>query len=289
MSERVLLVGARSPLGRSIGAELDALGHSVVYTSRDGGHGLEVLDVTDASTVSGVLERARPTVVIYLARPGPGNSPDAIERTAEDLTAFATRCSAVGVERILFASSASVYGTDGVVPACEGDRAEATSPNALLKLASEAALTDVARAGGTRAIVFRIFNIYGPGFTNSLVNRLAAGDGSSPVVYTTDRFVRDYIHVSDVARGFASGLVAPIAGTEIVNLGTGIATDNRALLELCPGAVYVSDPDPTVRSFSVANIERARSYLGFEPRVRLESAIRSPDEFLRGPAPASGN
>lgn len=102
-------------------------------------------------------------------------------------------------------------------------------------------------------ISLRIFNDYAAGFSSSIAYCLAMGRGKPPLVHDTKRFVRDYIHASDVARAFALGLEAPGSESAIFNVGTGIGTTNRTLLELCPQAVYRASGKPDVASFSVAD------------------------------------
>jgi UDP-glucose 4-epimerase len=298
MTTRVLLVGASGPLGRAVAGELMARGHEVTRASRSGGVvagedgsallgaapvGFAHLDATDSQQVRRVLDLDRPSAVIYLARPVLGSEGDnavLVDSDVDSLRSFAAECGRYGVQRIIFASSAAVYGTESASPRSESAAVVWNSPYATLKLRSEAVLSEVGESSGFNAIALRIFNIYGAGFSNSLVNRLAVGRGTQPLVHDTDGFVRDYIHASDVARAFALGLEAPGSGSAIFNVGTGIGTTNRTLLKLCPQAVYRASDKPDVASFSVADTSRIRSLWGFEPRVTLESAIREPDRFF---------
>jgi UDP-glucose 4-epimerase len=290
MTERVLVVGASSPLGRAVSAELMAAGHAVVRTSRPGGVGVEALDVAHISQMSEVLASVDPSVVVYLARPETGDSISAVDEAISDFRLFVARCNELGVGRIVFASSASVYGTQSALPRREVDAVPADSPGAALKLGSETALAEAASTGTTTTVALRIFNIYGPGFSRSLVNRLFAGrlfagDGERPTVFETDEFVRDYIHVTDVASAFTSAIAVSVRGSAVVNVGSGVGTSNRELLALGPTAEYVRDPDFLVASFSVADTTFARSFLDFESRLALATALQLPSRYLRGEAP----
>ncbi len=293
MTRKVLLVGASGPLGRAVTGELVSRGHDVTRASRSvgvgaGQHGsapvgFAQLDATNAQQVREVLDRVRPSAVIYLARPafdGEGDIAARIDSAVDSLRSFATECGRHGVDRIIFASSAAVYGTESASPRSETDDVVSNSPYAALKLRSESVLSEIGESGGFTVVSLRIFNVYGAGFSSSLVNRLAVGGGTPPLVHDTEGFVRDYIHASDVARAFALGLEAPDLESAILNVGTGLGTTNRALLELCPHAVYEASAEPDVASFSIADTSRIRSLWGFEPRVTLESAIREPDRFF---------
>lgn len=282
MTSKVLLVGASGPLGRAVAGELTARGQDVTRASRSAA-GSAQLDVTDTPQVRRVLDRVRPSAVVYLARPGLDGAGDVAARVdcdIDSLRAFAAECAQYGVQRVIFASSAAVYGTSSPNPRSETDAVVGDSAYATLKLRSEAVLAEAAVAGGFTAISLRIFNVYGAGFSSSLVNRLMGGQGVSPLVHDTVNFVRDYIHASDVARAFAIGLEDSARDSVVLNVGTGLGTTNRTLLKLCPQAVYQTFGEPEVASFSIADTFHIRSLWGFEPRVTLESAIFDPDRFF---------
>ena len=259
-------------------------GHDVRRTSRSGGAGFDKLDVTDPVQTRHVLESAQPDSVIYLARPALEHSHDiaqSIDLAVGALRCFARQCAKRGVGRLIFASSAAVYGTTAATPRREDDAVEGDSPYAVLKLGSEQALGEVSASSTLCTLSFRIFNAYGPGFSNSLVNRLAGGEGPAPVVHNSERFVRDYIHAADVASAFRIAIDAPEFDSTVLNLGTGIGTSTRSLLALCPNADYRDHHDTDVNSVSIGDISRLRSLWLFEPVITLELALRDPRRFLR--------
>ena len=256
-------------------------------TYRDGLHaqeGYERLDVGDSDTVERLLNAYRPRSVVYLAKPrldGPDDPSDSIVDAVDSLRRFADQCAVHGVGALVFASSASVYRTDLGIPSRETDVVRADSPNASLKLRSEEALRAVSDSTSLSAVALRIFNAYGPGLDASLINRLALGVPPTPVVHETDEFVRDYVHARDVARAFAMAVATPGIGMTIANVGTGIGTSNRALLDLCPAASYRASGELNVSTFSVADISLARRTWGFEPRITLGTALGQPGDLLR--------
>jgi UDP-glucose 4-epimerase len=279
----ILVVGASSPLGRAIGAGLGGHGHRVTRTSRSGSGGLEPLEIGDRDGSRRALEGSHPNAVVCLVKPdlsGLGDHAASIGRAVADLRRFATDCAEFGVRRFVFASSAAVYGTGSDAPLRETDSLNAASSYASLKLRSEEALVEVSRATALPVVSLRVFNVYGPGFSSSLVNRLGLGEMPGPVVHDTESFVRDYIHAHDVARAFSLAAQGPEAGATVANVGTGIGTSNRALLALCPTAPYTDSPDRNVASFSVADISRARALWGFDPRISVETALGQPHEYL---------
>lgn len=285
MTQDVLVVGASSPLGHAVSAELSTRGHHIRRTSRSSAAGFDVLDVTERTESARVLESARPNVVVYLARPDldqTTGTTTGIRSLTDSLVDFAVICAEHGVDRLIFASSAAVYGTTVAKPHRESDQVHPESPYATLKLRSEEVLAEVGRSHGMSVLALRIFNVYGPGFSKSLVNRIGLGTGTEPpTVRNTDFFVRDYIHSADVARAFAAATEAPDPDSIVMNVGTGIGTSNQVLLSLCADAEYLDPTGAEVRSFSVADISLIQSLWGFEPLVNLEAALRHRDVFLR--------
>jgi UDP-glucose 4-epimerase len=91
---------------------------------------------------------------------GKGDSDaNTVEFAVGALRRFAFDCASHGVERMVFASSAAVYGTDSDTPRCEDDEVHADSPYAELKLRSEHALQDISGSTTLSALSLRIFNV----------------------------------------------------------------------------------------------------------------------------------
>lgn len=148
-----------------------------------------------------------------------------------------------GVKRMVFSSSATVYGDPATVPITEDFPLSATNPYGATKLMIERILTDIAAAEGWSVALLRYFNPIGAhksgsigedpqGIPNNLlpfIARVAAGTLPELSVFGDDyptpdgTGVRDYIHVCDLAAGHLSalGYVREHTGTEAFNLGTG--------------------------------------------------------------------
>jgi UDP-glucose 4-epimerase len=276
-----VVLGASGPLGRAVAGELRAAGHDVTAASRSGTAGGQQLDATDGDGVRRMLESTRPEALVYLARPdlGDGDSDTTVDRAVDAFRSFIESCVEHGVQRLLFASSAAVYGTAERAPRGEGASVDASSSYAHLKLRFEAVLHDVSSTAGLAGASLRIFNVYGPGFDSSLVNRLVTDSQPPPVVYNTDSFVRDYIHGADVARFFRHAVETDGLPTPVVNVGTGVGTSNRALLALLGRSTDAADPRDTIASFSVADPTVLRNAWGFAPAIDLGSAVRRAELF----------
>jgi len=279
---RALIVGASSPLGEAVRNAFTADGHEVVGASRSGGDGSRIIDVTDPGSVLSLLRDVRPSVVVYLARPELPSDLNcagaAIETALDALRRFAIAARDEGAERLLFASSSAVYGTESSEPREEEDETPAPGTYAQLKLWSEEVLAELSSNRGLATLALRIFNVYGPGFHQSLVNRLqeAAGGGDPPTIFPTDLFVRDYVHSSDVAAAFVAAAVSPAPFQRVINVGTGVGTGNLALTSLIPKARWVEGPPLDRPSVCVANTSRLRDLLGEAPPPRLLQPFSPP-------------
>ena len=120
--------------------------------------------------------------------------------------------SRASVRRIVYASSASVYGNPTQLPMREDDKPAPITPYCVAKLAGEQMLDFYARRAKLSWLGLRFFNVYGPGqptdayYTSVVVtflNRLAAGE--APVIDGRGDQSMDFVHVADVARSVGHG------------------------------------------------------------------------------------
>lgn len=197
----------------------------------------------------------------------------------------------VGVERIVFSSTAAVYGEPDEVPIPEGAPCVPVNAYGASKLAFEHRL-DAAAADGLRAVRFRYFNVAGAwedGSTGEahdpethliprVLGAMAAGQERFEVFggdYPTPdgTCVRDYIHVRDLASAHALALEALVDGHPggVYNLGNGRGFSNREIVEACARvtgrdvAIVIGDRRPGDPAKLVASSEKARRELGWEP------------------------
>ena len=206
-----------------------------------------------------------------------------------------------GVERLVFSSSAAVYGTPDVVPIDEGAQLRPISPYGATKLAFEGALRWYGEAYGLRAVSLRYFNVAGASErfgedhapeTHLVPNLLSAVSSGIPMTimgydYPTPdgTCVRDYIHVADLADAHLAALeltAVAAPGLEVCNLGSGTGFSVREVLAATERIVgqpvpHLDGPrragDPAVL---LASNERARTLLGWAPRPKaLEAMIGS--------------
>ncbi len=130
-----------------------------------------------------------------------------------DLIAAAT---AARVRRIVFASSAAVYGDPGTPVCTEDGPLRPVSPYAVSKLAGERLLQGAQQQGGPEGVSLRFFNVYGPGQDPSspysgVISRFVdtATRGERPVIFGDGQQTRDFIHVADLVRAIRLASESP--------------------------------------------------------------------------------
>jgi UDP-glucose 4-epimerase len=195
-----------------------------------------------------------------------------------------------GVRRLVYASSASVYGEPKRLPMHEDDELNPLTPYCIAKRTGEDLLGFYQRTKGLSWLALRFFNVYGPGqkttayytsVINHFVNRLRRGE--PPIIDGKGEQSMDFIHVTDIASGVVAALEAE-RDNLAVNLGTGIDTSVATLAEILIRAVGV-DVEPQFNERDVlvsrraADIQRAKEVLGWTPTIPVEQGMA---ELIRG-------
>jgi UDP-glucose 4-epimerase len=188
------------------------------------------------------------------------------------------------VRRLVFASSASVYGDPQKLPMHEDDTLHPLTPYCISKRAGEDLLGFYQRSKGLNWIALRFFNVYGPGqkttayytsVINHFVNRLR--NGQPPVIDGKGEQSMDFIHVHDIATSVIAALQAE-TGNVPVNIGTGIDTSVADLARILIEAVGVDvepqfNPRDVLVSRRAADITRAREVLGWQPSIEVKDGM----------------
>ncbi len=197
-----------------------------------------------------------------------------------------------GVERVILASSAAVYG-ESTEPLSEDAPKKPLSPYAASKLAMESAAALFAGAYGLETVSLRYFNVYGP--RQRLDSPYAAvipafiramQEGRAPTIYGDGHQRRDFVYVDDVVR--ANLLAAERSGLagRAFNIGGGgsISIEDlaRILQESYPGAPkpdYAAAREGDIH-FSQASLQRAHEALGYRPATAIEDGLRITVEWF---------
>lgn len=196
-------------------------------------------------------------------------------------------CIDARVERVVYSSSASVYGEAGEEPMTEDHPFGFENFYGATKVAGEAMLRALHHRFGLDYAGLRYMNVYGPrqdyrGTYMAVIMRMldSIDRGEPLVVYGDGSQAYDFVHVADCA---AANLCAMRAGTtnRFYNVGTGVRTSigelAELLLELTGSDVGIRH-EPQGVSFvrnRIGSTERARDEIGFEAHLPLEAGLRT--------------
>ncbi len=190
-------------------------------------------------------------------------------------------CREYGIDKFVQASTSSVYGNDTTPPFAESAPASMpVSPYAASKKAAESLCYSYHFNYGLDVTVFRFFTVYGPAGRPdmSVFKFVRAIAEDEPITLFGDGGERDFTHVDDVAAGVLAG-IRPL-GHRIINLGGDRPVKIAYLISLIEDALgkearVVVAPRPSVDVDSTwADIAKAKSLLGWRPRVDLETGVR---------------
>lgn len=188
------------------------------------------------------------------------------------------------VRRLVFASSASVFGSPDKLPMHEDDHLKPQTPYCISKRAGEDLLGFYQRRSGLSWIALRFFNVYGPGqkttayytsVINHFVNRLRSGE--PPIIDGKGEQSMDFIHVYDIAKSVVAALECEKDNVP-VNIGTGVDTTIKRLAEILIEAVGVDvepqfNPRPVIVDRRAADISRAADVLGWKPEIEVRDGM----------------
>lgn len=316
---RVLVTGGAGYIGSVVVEELLAQGHaSVVYDNLSKGHrqsvapGAEFIqgELLDRKSLESVLAGHKIEAVMHMAADSlvgesfqnPG------KYYANNVVAGLSLLEAMrsaGVSRIVFSSTAAVYGEPERQPIRESDPTLPTNPYGQTKLAFENALHWYEQAYGLRYVSLRYFNAAGAtsrcGELHDpethlipLLLQVAAGKRPPVEVFGKDyptrdgTCVRDYIYVSDLARAHVLALGVLSGKSEIFNLGCG---GGYTVLEVIEAARQVTGHAIPVRigprrsgdpAVLIASSEKIQKELGWQPQQQdLRAIIESAWNWMR--------
>jgi UDP-glucose 4-epimerase len=298
---RVLVLGGAGYIGSVVTRHLIACGHeATVVDDLSTGHawavpaGVELhrFDVADRARLEEVLP-GHDAVVHLAARSLVGESmqrPAAYYRANVGGSAVVLEAmEATGVRRLVFSSTAAVYGEPESVPIDEDAPVAPTNPYGGSKAAVDRLIGFAADASSLGAVSLRYFNVAGAAYgvgeahdpeTHLVPAVLAAAAGRAPAVrvhgtdYATPdgTAVRDYIHVADLAAAHVLALTAVDGpGHRVLNLGNGAGFSVREVVDAARRVTGRDIPvddgprrvgDPTVL---VASAKRAHDELGWVP------------------------
>jgi UDP-glucose 4-epimerase len=309
---RVLVTGSTGFIGRWVarlltraGADLylaarePALARNLFAATEIEGHILPT-HLTSARDVDALFETARPAVTFNLAGYGVDRSErdDTVATHINERVVRWTAAAAAALARsawqganFVHAGSALEYGTlGGHLP--ENAVPQPTTVYGRTKLAGTKAVLEETRSRGGRAIVARLFTVYGPGEHPGrlLPSLMDAADSRTTVALSTGNQRRDFTYVGDVAEGLLRlGCVDRVDAT-VVNLATGRLASVREFAELAApvlglpllalhfGALPSRTDD---MAHDDVTVERLRGMTGWVPPTSISEGVRLTVGFRR--------
>ncbi|WP_049898160.1 NAD-dependent epimerase/dehydratase family protein [Halococcus agarilyticus] len=187
------------------------------------------------------------------------------------------------VERIVFASSSSVYGKPRDLPYDEDHPTTPISPYGVSKLAAENYVRVYGDLYDLSTVALRYFTVYGPRMRpnmaiSNFVSRCA--NGEPPVVYGDGSQTRDFTYIDDVVRANAKLLDTDAADGEVLNIGS---TDTVSIATLAEVIRDEIAPDLSIEhgerqagdaEHTHADVTKAGDVLGYEPTEDIRSGVR---------------
>jgi UDP-glucose 4-epimerase len=308
---RLLVTGGAGYIGSVVTAQLIQNGHQVVVLDDlSTGYADAVPDgatfrrgsIRDAEAV---LRTGIDAVLHFAAKSLVGESvahPDRYwDNNLGGTLALLEAMRVAGTRKIVFSSTASVYGEPERIPITEADPVRPKNPYGESKAAVDTALTEYARMHQIGAVSLRYFNVAGAyqdasgtwrgerhdPETHLVPAVLAAASNDEKFRLFGDDYptpdgtcIRDYVHVTDLARAHLLALDATAAGRHaIYNMGSGTGYSNRQVLDACQEVtgldipVQVAPRRPGDPARLVASSEAIAADLGWRPERDLRTMV----------------
>lgn len=300
---KILITGGAGFIGHHVAVHLKRLGYDVVCLdnlSRASEDALKVLrsesvelligDVVNRDWLREVFTSFRPEVVVHAA--ALISVEESFEKPEEYFNNnvvgtlnIARSVADYGMPRLIYISSAAVYGDPIRLPIREDHPTNPKSPYGLSKLFGEEVIKLYSRLYGFNFIILRLFNVYGPRqqlnqYSGVVLKFTHNARRNLPLtVYGDGNQTRDFIHVVDVCRAVELSMLSKYAN-EVYNVGSGRPVSINELVKVVSavkksdvGVVYMpSRVGDIIHSY--ADISKASTYLGFKPSITIEEGIR---------------
>lgn len=204
------------------------------------------------------------------------------------------QCRKEDVQRFVFVSSSSVYGSGPELPKREDMQPNPESPYAESKIKGEQHCRQFNDLHGLPCVILRCFNVYGSRQQASspyasVIPRFISATlrDQKPIVFGDGEQTRDFIFVDDVVDALSRAADVKNARGETINIASARPISILGLLEVL-GEIFNREIEPAFRDerpgdvrHSVADVSKAKDILRFSPRVELADGLRRTVDHLR--------
>jgi nucleoside-diphosphate-sugar epimerase len=193
-----------------------------------------------------------------------------------------------GVKRLVYAASSSAYGDQSTLPKVETMLPDPLSPYAVAKLVGEYYCQVFTRVYGLETVSLRYYNVFGPrqdpssqysGVISRFISALLSGQ--RPVIYGDGEQSRDFTYIDNVVAANLKAAETTEGIGQIINIANGERVTLNQLLDQLKGLTRRNDlqadyqpPRKGDVKDSLADITRARQFLGFTPKVDLQTGLK---------------
>ena len=186
-------------------------------------------------------------------------------------------------KKVVYASSSSIYGDIKEIPIKENFERKPINPYGQTKLEKEF-LAEKYTKEGVSIIGLRYFNIFGKGQTGSYAGVITQfirklKENKSPIIFGDGSQIRDFIHVSDIAKANLSAMLSE-TNSGFFNIGTGIPVKIKDLAKIMI-KIYEKDFEPIFQNAlegdvkkSQANTELAEKMINWKSEIELEKGLK---------------
>jgi nucleoside-diphosphate-sugar epimerase len=207
-----------------------------------------------------------------------------------------------GVKRVVYAASSSAYGDSAQLPKQEDMPVNPISPYGLMKYVGEEYCRIFTSLYGLETVSLRYFNVFGPrqdptsqysGVLSRFITAMLTG--KRPVIFGDGEQSRDFTYVSNVVNANLLACHSPKASGRVYNVACGARVSLNQVVDIL-NQILQSKLSPAYEPsragdirHSLADIERAKTDLGYVPSVGFEEGLKKTVEWYRGHLETSAN